>query len=234
VKTPLKGAAAIDASKPEDAPALIDASPLKGATKGATSKDATPIKDATTKKDSILKDANTKNSAPPAQEESKKVPSESDIIEIPPKVDSRLFNECDIIGEFDRDEKGNVITNEPGQKDGKYLDNKGQETNERGYLINKTGNVINNFNGKKMFDKKDLDERGEVPAPFNVEKHNFNPHLTRGEFDYDRNGKAIVKKGSTPSGYMDKRGSNVSQRGYRMNDENSMIDNFGRKKFSKE
>jgi len=27
-----------------------------------------------------------------------------------------------------------------------------------------------------MFDKKELDDRGEVPAPFNVEKHNFNPH----------------------------------------------------------
>jgi len=27
-----------------------------------------------------------------------------------------------------------------------------------------------------MFDKKDIDEKGEVPAPFNLEKHNFNPH----------------------------------------------------------
>lgn len=47
-----------------------------------------------------------------------------------------------------------------------------------------------------MFPKKDLDDRGEVPAPFNVEKHNFNPHRSRGDFDYDRNGKPIIKKNS--------------------------------------
>ena len=36
-----------------------------------------------------------------------------------------------------------------------------------------------------MFDKKDIDEKGEIPAPVNVEKHNFNPHYCRGSFDYD-------------------------------------------------
>ena len=45
-----------------------------------------------------------------------------------------------------------------------------------------------------MFPKKDLDERGEVPAPFNFEKHNFNPHSCRGDFEFDRNGKPIVVK----------------------------------------
>jgi hypothetical protein len=45
-----------------------------------------------------------------------------------------------------------------------------------------------------MFAKHDLDDRGELPAPFNVEKHNFNPHEVRGDFDFDRNGKARVLK----------------------------------------
>jgi len=27
-----------------------------------------------------------------------------------------------------------------------------------------------------MFAASELDERGEVPAPFSVEKYNFNPH----------------------------------------------------------
>ena len=97
----------------------------------------------------------------------------------------------------------------------------------------KTGDIVNNFNGKKMFDKKETDDRGEVPAPFNVEKHNFNPHLTRGDFDYDRNGKPVVKKSSPPGTFADKRGSTVSQRGYRIDDDGNMIDNFGRKKFDK-
>ena len=101
-------------------------------------------------------------------------------------------------------------------KDGKYRDKQGRETNQRGYLINpKNGDVINNYNDKKMFSQKELDERGEVPAPFNVEKHNFNPHETRGDFDYDRNGKPVVNKGTSGSNtFMDKRGSVVSNRGY--------------------
>lgn len=32
-----------------------------------------------------------------------------DIMEVPPNAESRRFNECDIIGDFERDEKGNVI-----------------------------------------------------------------------------------------------------------------------------
>ena len=50
------------------------------------------------------------------------------------------------------------------------------------------------MNGQTMFEKDDLDDRGEVPAPFNFEKHNFNPHKVRGDFDYDKNGKPIIKK----------------------------------------
>ena len=66
-----------------------------------------------------------------------------------------------------------------------------------------------------MFDKKDLDEKGELPAPFNVEKHNFNPHQVRGDFEFDKNGLPIIKKDSKGN-FVDKRGSRVSSRGYRL------------------
>jgi hypothetical protein len=49
---------------------------------------------------------------------------ESDVIEVPPRAESRRFNECDILGDLKRDQKGNVIVNKAG-KDRKYLDNKG-------------------------------------------------------------------------------------------------------------
>ena len=40
------------------------------------------------------------------------------------------------------------------------MDKNGKPTNERGYLTNPaTGDVINNLNGDKMFDKKELDDR---------------------------------------------------------------------------
>ena len=149
---------------------------------------------------------------------------------MPPTFESRRFNECDVIGNFERDDKGNVVV-EPNAQ-GKVKDKDGKPTNERGYLIDSaTGDVINNFNQEKMFSKKDLDERGELPAPFNIEKHNFNPHEVRGDFNYDRNGKPIVtKKGS---GFVDKRNSDVSSRGYRVDSAGHMIDNNGRKKFDR-
>jgi hypothetical protein len=109
-----------------------------------------------------------------------------------------------------------------------------------------------------MFNKGDVDERGEVPSPFCVEKHNFSPHQVRGDFDFDRNGRAIVTPGKgsptkpkTPSkisskgspnkasparggpGFVDKRGSKVSSRGYRIDEEGNLLDCYGRKKFDK-
>jgi hypothetical protein len=169
-------------------------------------------------------------------------------------VESRRFNECDIIGELDRDEKGNVLVGEP-DADGRYRDRAGAPTNERGYLIAPaTGDVINNLNGEPMFIVEDLDERGEVPAPYNVEKHNFNAHQCRGDFDLDRNGHAVVNpgrgtvsgmsptkgsmkgspdKGSPTKGYADKRGTKVSRRGYRVDPAGNMLDNYGRKKFDR-
>ena len=82
-----------------------------------------------------------------------------------------------------------------------------------------------------MFKGKDLDEKGELPAPFNIEKHNFNPHLVRGDFDFDRNGKPIIKKDPTGK-LVDKKGSNVSSRGYRVDQDGNILDNYGRKKFN--
>ena len=106
-------------------------------------------------------------------------------------------------------------------------------TNERGYLIDeKTGNIINNLNGETMFEAKELDEKGEVPAPFNVEKHNFNPHEVRGEFDFDRNGKPIIQKNQKGE-FVDKRGARVSSRGYRIDEHGNIIDNNGRIKICK-
>ena len=83
-----------------------------------------------------------------------------------------------------------------------------------------------------MFDAKDLDDRGELPAPFNVEKHNFNPHEIRGDFNFDRNGKPIIQKEGKE--FVDKRRSEVSSRGYRVDKEGNVIDINGRKKFDKQ
>ena len=65
-------------------------------------------------------------------------------MEIPPSAKSRRFNENDVLGNLDRDEKGNVVTEE---KDGNKIDKDGNPINDKGYLIDpSSGDIINNFN----------------------------------------------------------------------------------------
>lgn len=106
--------------------------------------------------------------------------------------DMRKFNVNDILGDFDRDEKGNLIILQ--NKKGMLVDKDGKMVNQKGYLVNeKTGDVVEKEGGKKIFDKDVLDERGELPPPFNIERFNFNPHDVRGYFDRDAHGTEIIK-----------------------------------------
>ena len=117
------------------------------------------------------------------------------VIQVPPDSTKRTFNENDILGEFDRDEKGNIVLLQ--DEAGQYIDKLGRKVNERGYLLDPkgTGDIVENMKNQKMFSKSDLDERGEVPAPYYVEKHNFNPLGLKGDFDHDKTGKPIFLKG---------------------------------------
>jgi hypothetical protein len=150
----------------------------------------------------------------------------------PPDAGKRTFNENDILGEFDRDEKGNVIVLEDPATQ-LWVDKRGRRVNERGYLMNAdTGDIIENKESKKMFEKKDMDERGEVPAPFCLEKYNFNPFGVRGDFDFDRSGYPILSKG--PNGtLLDKKGRKVNPKGWLVDAEGNLCDQQGRKKFDR-
>jgi hypothetical protein len=94
----------------------------------------------------------------------------------------RLFNEHDVLGDCDRDEKANVVVQ--ADEDGETCDRQGNLTNQRGYLLNGAGDVLENLQGRVMFPQVDLDDRGELPAPFSIEKHNFNAHSMMGYFEY--------------------------------------------------
>lgn len=103
--------------------------------------------------------------------------------------------------------------------------------NKKGYLLNpETGDIISNSSGAKMFSMKDIDERGEVPGPFSIDKNNFNPHKVRGVFDYDKNGKPRISRDRRSNKFMDKNGAEVTERGYRIDKERNLIDNKGSKK----
>jgi hypothetical protein len=88
----------------------------------------------------------------------------------------------DVIGDWDRDEKGNLLMSDKDDKD-----KQGRLTNVKGYLVNSKGDIIEGVSGHRnvMFPAEDLDDRGELPAPFCVEKYNFNPHDLLGDLDYD-------------------------------------------------
>lgn len=64
-----------------------------------------------------------------------------------------------------------------------------------------------------MFDKQDIDERGDIPAPFCVEKYNFNPFNIKGEFDYDKQGRPAILKNKRGE-LVDKKGRRVNKRGW--------------------
>ena len=104
-------------------------------------------------------------------------------VEMPPNADNRTFNVNDILGELDRDNRGNIIVLEDNQ--GYNVDKTGQLTNIRGYLTNPlSGEILENHTNQKMFDAADIDDKGEVPAPFCIEKFNFNPHDLMGDLDF--------------------------------------------------
>jgi len=104
-------------------------------------------------------------------------------VEMPPSADHRTFNVNDILGELDRDERGNIIVLQDSQ--GNNCDKTGHYTNIRGYLQDpKTGDILENYSQQVLFNAADIDEKGEVPAPFCVEKFNFNPHDLMGDLDF--------------------------------------------------
>lgn len=74
------------------------------------------------------------------------------------------FNIKRVQGEFDVDQQGKPILNKNPKGNG-FVDKKGRAVNERGYLIDTFGNVID-IRGKLMFEKNILERDGEIPSVF--------------------------------------------------------------------
>ena len=89
----------------------------------------------------------------------------------------------DILGELDRDDRGNIVVLQDSQ--GNNCDKTGHMTNIRGYLQDPVSlDILENHTKEKMFDAEELDDKGELPAPFCVEKFNFNPHNLMGDLEF--------------------------------------------------
>ena len=148
--------------------------------------------------------------------------------------EKRRFNVNDILGDFDRDEKGNLVILQEN-KSGNLIDKDGNRVNEKGYLIDaKTGDVVEKEKGRKIFDAKELDERGELPPPYNLERFNFNIHDVRGYFDRDDHGNEIIGNRRDAQGHLvDKQGRRINEHGYLVDSEGNLVDKRGRVKMHK-
>ena len=154
----------------------------------------------------------------------------------PPAAEAMEFNENDIMGDFDRDENGNIIlvTNKRGQ----LTDKQGRRVNERGYLRDKFGHIKHRYEpGRRVFSKFNLDEKGEIPLPFSYDRYNFNAHDILGDCDRDEKGNFKVYPGKSPKKtkggsstrkqaqeFVDKAGEKVNKKGFTTNDQGCIID----------
>jgi hypothetical protein len=119
---------------------------------------------------------------------------------------------------------------------GSLIDKDGNRVNEKGYLIDeRTGDVVEKEQKRKVFDFKDLDERGELPPPFNLERFNFNIHDVRGYFDRDADGNEILaSKRDAQGNLIDKLGRTVNEHGYLVDAKGNLVDKRGRVKLHRQ
>lgn len=145
--------------------------------------------------------------------------------------EKKRFNVNDILGDFDRDDRGNLVILQEN-KTGNLIDKEGNRVNEKGYLIDeKTGDVLEKEKKLKVFDAKELDERGELPPPFNLERFNFNIHDVRGYFDRDGDGNEIIGNRKDQNGNLiDKLGRRVNKYGFLVDSKGNLVDKRGRVK----
>lgn len=149
-------------------------------------------------------------------------------------AEKRRFNVNDILGDFDRDERGHPLILQ--DKKGELIDKSGNRVNEKGYLVDpKTGDILEREKGRKVFSSSELDERGELPPPFNLERYNFNAHDVRGFFDKDANGEDVLKglKKDRQGFLLDKLGRRVNEHGYLIDMYGNLCDKRGRTKLHK-
>lgn len=93
------------------------------------------------------------------------------------------------MGQFDKDPSGNIILQQT--PDGRLNDLIGRQVNEKGYLADDHGNILD-CNGKLLFPKESL-LSGEPPKIFPFTK--FNAKRVTGDFEMNPSGIPILDKG---------------------------------------
>jgi hypothetical protein len=145
------------------------------------------------------------------------------------ECNQRTFNVFEVLGNFELDKDGCIIDRERTILTNNFLDYDGLLVNEKGYLINEvTGAIRSKYTYEDLFmpETGSIDDLGELPMPFKLEKFNFNPHEITGCFDYNRKNEPIVLINKYEN-RTDKHFRPVNQSGYLINGREDVIDNDG-------
>lgn len=145
------------------------------------------------------------------------------------EITQRTFNENEIMGDFARDWTGKIIDRERLLKKLYFRDREGHVVNEKGYLIDEDcGDIRSRYSFDVIFESQQLVGLGdcgvELPLPYRIERHNFNPHHCLGNFDFDERDKPIILK-DREGRLIDKNLRRVNASGWLTNREDDVIDN---------
>ena len=151
-------------------------------------------------------------------------------------INNRTFNINEVIGNFPRDRYGRIVNRREIIQRRNYRDFDGQLVNEMGYLINEISGALRSkytYEDIMIGEYGDMEELGELPMPYRLEKHNFNPHKIMGSFEWKENGE--------PRDYVNKFGEKtdllfrpVNESGYLINEQEDIIDDEGKVRFLKD
>ena len=109
-----------------------------------------------------------------------------------------------------------------------WLDNFGRRVNEKGYLSNEDGDIVD-ADGRRIFQAKHL-KNGEFPKIFMFTKFNINS--ITGDFEMSPLTDPILEKDANGN-FIDRKGRLVNARGYLIDKEGNIIDKRGKPMFDK-
>ena len=157
-----------------------------------------------------------------------------------PTLNQRTFNVNEVLGNFPVDRFGQIINRDEILRKRKYRDFDDQPVNECGYLINElTGAIRSRYTHEDLLqgEVNVIGQIGELPMPYRLEKHNFNPQRIMGAFDLyqDQQGNQIPIRLTNKFGvHTDKFYRPVNMSGYLVNERGDIIDNREHVRFKKE
>jgi hypothetical protein len=109
---------------------------------------------------------------------------------------------------------------------GKFVDNRGSNVNQKGYRVDDDGNMIDNYDRKKL-DKAQMTKDGDIPKLFNNNGKRFDITDVIGQVDKDSNGNILPNIDNHCKLLTDNLGRPINSKGYLIDAQGNVIDKEG-------